>query len=461
MIKRPDGQLVARVFPADLHGEADVRRLHRRRLDRAGQARDAGPHLPRGEGASGQGRARARRRQRHVDPADGRALQAVRRGRGRRAQDEPGQRRASGPHIARALQSPDRRRASSRSSTAAPRSARTSPSTRRSTRCTSPARTARTTRSSGARIRRSRSGARRAGDAEQHAPFTAELGCVTPVLVVPGPWTRRRPRVPGAPRRGHGHAERQLQLQRRQGAGHREGLAAARGVPRRRCTPRSARDAARKAYYPGAREALSRRSSRIPAGEGARRAESRRRRAVDRHPDVPARAGEYALTNEAFCGVLAEVDARRRTTRARVPRARPSTFANERLLGHALVHAARAPVDAARATPTRSTARSRAFATAASASTSGPGIIYALVSPTWGAFPGHPTDGHPVGHAASCTTRSCSTTRRSPWCARRSGSADAGVVLRSQEPEGARPGVVEDGNFARVSAASWGRRSRV
>ena len=91
-----------------------------------GQAADARPHLPgEGRGCAPHRRClpRARRRQRRVDRSAGRALQALRRGRGRRPEDEPGERVPGAAFSRRAFSSLDRRRAIWRSSTAAPTSA--------------------------------------------------------------------------------------------------------------------------------------------------------------------------------------------------------------------------------------------------------------------------------------------------------------------------------------------------
>ena len=82
---RPAGQHVARVFPADTHDKLMFAGHDRRRVDRAGQAGDRRAHLPRARRARGScclvlgaGNVSS------IPPMDV-ALQAVRRGRGRRS----------------------------------------------------------------------------------------------------------------------------------------------------------------------------------------------------------------------------------------------------------------------------------------------------------------------------------------------------------------------------------------
>jgi acyl-CoA reductase-like NAD-dependent aldehyde dehydrogenase len=135
--------------------------------------------------------------------------------------------------------------------------------------------------------------------------ITSELGCVTPVLVVPGAWS-----------------DRALEYQARNVASmvaHNGSfnctaakvLVLARGWDRREAFLDKLHDvftrlAARRAYYPGAEERYQAFRAQYPnarvLGPGGTHVVP-----WTILPNVPANAGEYALTREAFCGVLAEV----------------------------------------------------------------------------------------------------------------------------------------------------------
>jgi hypothetical protein len=134
---------------------------------------------------------------------------------------------------------------------------------------------------------------------------TSELGCVTPVLVVPGRWS-----------------EGDLRFQARNVASmvaHNASfnctaakvLVLARGWSQREAFLQRLHEVfmhlpARRAYYPGAEERYQGFRQHYPQA-----------RAIGQSgphvvpwtilPNVPPNAGEYALTREAFCGVLAEV----------------------------------------------------------------------------------------------------------------------------------------------------------
>jgi len=104
-------------------------------------------------------------------------------------------------------------------------------------------------------------------------------------------------------------------------------------------------------------------------------------------PDVPAQRGEYALTNEAFCGVLAEValdsDGPEGFLEAAV------RFANDDCWGTLscmLIVDEGTQKRCAQALD-RAVEQLRYGGIAINAFA---GMIYAAVTPTWGAFPGHP-----------------------------------------------------------------------
>jgi hypothetical protein len=139
-------------------------------------------------------------------------------------------------------------------------------------------------------------------------PITAELGNVTPILVVPGAWS-----------------EADLHFQARHVASmvaHNASfnctaaqvLVTAQGWPQQTLFLAAVRQALSKlprrpAYYPGAlqryQECLARYPQAQPLGDLSADTSSTLPWTVI--PDVPAQSGEYALSQEVFCGILAEV----------------------------------------------------------------------------------------------------------------------------------------------------------
>ena len=250
------------------------------------------------------------------------------------------------------------------------------------------------------------------GDAEERArnkaagtprnpkPFTAELGCVTPVIVVPGPWSASDLAYQAR------HVASMVAQNASFNCNAAKVLVMARGWLQREAfltalheelgrTPR------RRAYYPGAAD---RHRGFVEAYPRARAlgptevAEGELPWTVI--PDVPARKGEYALTQEAFCGVLAEVsldlaedDPNHGFSRDPFPDPsrfleRATRFVNEECWGTLscclLVH------------PTTEESHGPALQKALGELRYGgigvncwPGLIYGLVSATWGAYPGH------------------------------------------------------------------------
>jgi hypothetical protein len=162
--------------------------------------------------------------------------------------------------------------------------------------------------------------------------------------------------------------------------------------------------AARKAYYPGARDRHRAFLERYPDAMVLGAVPSDAPDEVvpwTAIPDVPSDAGGYALTNEAFCGIVAEVTLDVAEKESGILRERdpggPSAvrfleravaFANERCWGTLscclLVH----PVTE----HDHPDAVSRAVADLRYGGIGinvWPGMIYALVTPSWGAYPGH------------------------------------------------------------------------
>jgi acyl-CoA reductase-like NAD-dependent aldehyde dehydrogenase len=226
-----------------------------------------------------------------------------------------------------------------------------------------------------------------ANDPKNPRPFTAELGCVTPVLVVPGPWT-----------------DAEIEYQARHVAGMvaqnasfncnaAKIVVTARGWDRRdaflgKLHEVLARTPARKAYYPGATERYQGFLEKYPQARpvGAAGKDVVPWTVI---PEVRGEKGEYALSTEAFCGVLAETDVDAADAREFLEKA--PDFANERCWGTlsccVLVH------------PATEKAHGKALDAAIARLRYGgiginawPGIVYGLVSTTWGAFPGHTPD---------------------------------------------------------------------
>jgi len=215
-------------------------------------------------------------------------------------------------------------------------------------------------------------------------PFTAELGCVTPMLIVPGPWSAADLRF---------HA-RQVAGMVAQNASFNcnaaKVLVVAKGWLQRErfltlVDEELARTPARKAYYPGAQARYEGFLRSYPKakplgtpGEGVV--------PWTVIPDVAPQAGEYALTQEAFCGVLAEVALDVTTPAEFLEQA--VAFANEKCWGTLscgiFIHPSteedhRAAVDRAIADLRYGGIGINCW----------PGMVYGLVSTTWGAFPGH------------------------------------------------------------------------
>jgi acyl-CoA reductase-like NAD-dependent aldehyde dehydrogenase len=136
-------------------------------------------------------------------------------------------------------------------------------------------------------------------------PITSELGCVTPILVVPGKWSRsdltfqaRQVASTIAHNASFNCVSGQVLVTASGWAQQQEFLVAV--------NRELAAIPPRQAYYPGAQDRYQAFLDRYPQSEplGTRTPEIVHWTLI---PDVSPVAGEYALTEEAFCGVLAEV----------------------------------------------------------------------------------------------------------------------------------------------------------
>jgi len=226
-------------------------------------------------------------------------------------------------------------------------------------------------------------GKKRAND----KPFTAELGCVTPILVVPGPWSASDIRFQAR------HVASMVTQNASFNCNAAKVIVVAREWLQKDAflsaiEEELAKTPPRKAYYPGAADRFAKFQAEYPKAKvlGAKAEGAVPWTVIPRLDD-----NDYALSNEAFCGVVAfaEIEAAD-VVGASVPRflEAATTFANERCWGTLscalLVH------------PDAEEANNEAFARAvrdlrygAIGINAWPGAIYGLVSPTWGAFPGH------------------------------------------------------------------------
>jgi acyl-CoA reductase-like NAD-dependent aldehyde dehydrogenase len=229
-----------------------------------------------------------------------------------------------------------------------------------------------------------RSRRKASGSPRVDKPFTAELGSVTPVLVVPGAWSAgdlRRQAENLASMVAHNasfnctSAKVAVVASRwpQKDAFLRELRAAFRAIP------------PRVAYYPGAfaRHAAVVRTYPRAEGVGEPAADALPWTLL---PEVPAHPGEYALTEEAFCSVLALCELDAATPGEFLPLA--VSFANDDVWGTLSCAILVDPASRRLLGP--------AFEEAVADLRYGaiginlwPGVIFGLGSTTWGAFPGH------------------------------------------------------------------------
>ncbi len=225
------------------------------------------------------------------------------------------------------------------------------------------------------------------GDPLLSKPVTSELGCVTPVLVVPGPWK-----------------ESDLDFQARHVAAmvaHNASfncnaakvLVTARGWSLRnefleRVEHHLAAAPARDAYYPGAQKRYAEILSHYPDAQPLGNADP------DGVPwtilpDVPPDKGQYALTQEAFCGVLATTDIDAADAQEFLDRA--VRFVNESVWGTLSCVVLIDPHTARRQAKQldRAVAELRYGGIGINVWA---GVNFALGTTSWGAFPGHSLD---------------------------------------------------------------------
>lgn len=236
------------------------------------------------------------------------------------------------------------------------------------------------------------------GTPKNTRPFTAELGCVTPVLVVPGPWSEADLVYQAR------HVASMVTQNASFNCNAAKVLVMARGWLQREAFlehlhAELAKVPRRKAYYPGAerrhRSFFEAYPNATPLGPSDVAPETLPWTVI---PDVPARAGEHALTHEAFCGVLAEVTLDLADETAGFSRdpypdaerflAKAVPFVNERVWGtlSCILLAHPTTLDAHGGAIERAITELRYGAVAVNCWA---GLVYGLVVPPWGAYPGH------------------------------------------------------------------------
>lgn len=216
-------------------------------------------------------------------------------------------------------------------------------------------------------------------------PITSELGCVTPVLVVPGDWSRSEIRFQAR------HVAGMVAHNASFNCNAAKVLVMAQGWPQRQAFLDQLRQElrqtpVRQAYYPGAQQRYQAFLDHYPQAEVLTEATDS---AIPWTliPNVPPDQGEYALRTEAFCGLLAEVSLP--TTDARTFLDQAVTFANEAIWGSLSCVMLIDP----RTQKSLSVELDRAIADLRYGGIGiniWSGMIYYLGSTTWGAFPGQP-----------------------------------------------------------------------
>jgi acyl-CoA reductase-like NAD-dependent aldehyde dehydrogenase len=215
-------------------------------------------------------------------------------------------------------------------------------------------------------------------------PLSAELGCVSPILVAPGRWSASALDFQAR------HVAAMVSHNASFNCNAGKVLVLARGWAQRdtfldRLKATLAATPSRVAYYPGAEQRYRSFLEHYPQalrlgaeGEGVV--------PWTLIPDVPPQEDQYALVNEAFCGVLAQVDLDVDGPADFLERA--VDFANEKVWGTLSCTLLVDPATrrAHRDEVERAVARLRYGGVGLNVWA---GVLFALGTPTWGAFPGH------------------------------------------------------------------------
>ncbi len=224
-------------------------------------------------------------------------------------------------------------------------------------------------------------------------PISSELGCVTPVMIVPGPWSDKEIAFQAA------HVASMVAHNASFNCNAAKVLVVAKDWPLKDKFVKAVHQAlsdvpARKAYYPGALQRYQGFLDKYPQAEalGDTPAQDRGDQTVVPWtviPDVAAEEGEYALTNEAFCGVLAEVEVEGDDAGTFLKNVVP--FVNDKVWGTLscmmLIHP-----ESERAYKKEFDEAIRDLRYGGIGINAWAGVLYGLVVTTWGAYPGHPLE---------------------------------------------------------------------
>jgi hypothetical protein len=247
-------------------------------------------------------------------------------------------------------------------------------------------------------------------------PFSAELGNITPVIVVPGPWTAGDLAYHAdsissmlANNAGFNCGAVRMVINH---AGWPMRAALLDAIGRRLATIRP-----RRAYYPGAASRYDALLGTHPAAiQYGQRDGDRLPWAVI--PNLDPAADDPCFTTEAFCGLFGETGIAAPSVAEYVDRA--VAFANERLWGTLnatlIVHPASLRDSTVEAAVERGIANLRAGTVSVNHWSA---LSFGLGSTTWGAFPGHlRTDiqsGNGVAHNAMMFSKAQKTVMRAPF----------------------------------------------
>ena len=273
------------------------------------------------------------------------------------------------------------------------------------------------------RVGHGRGGAQPAGRTDDPLltkPITSELGGVSPIIVLPGTWSKADLRFQAEHVATHAPAQRRLQLHRRPGRRAVRGLAAEGRVPRR-APGRAAtgrRPAGRTTRAATAGWPTPARPTRTPRPVGGRVLVSRRRR-----PDLPA--AERVLRPGAR---------RHRAARQGDFLSAAVRTANDDFAGTLGVNLIAHPAHASSIWARPSRRRSPTCATACIAVNAWTAVGFLTAAASWGAFPGHTLDDvqsgigvvhnalllsvrsgpSSAGRSGRCRARWCTASSRSP-----------------------------------------------
>lgn len=216
-------------------------------------------------------------------------------------------------------------------------------------------------------------------------PITSELGCITPVLVVPGQWSKADMKFQAR------HVASMVTHNASFNCLSAKVIVTAKGWPQREEFLKHLRQAlantpSRQAYYPGAQQRYQTFLDRYPQAQpfGNCTPQIVPWTII---PDVEPIAGEYALTEEAFCGILAEVSLE--ATDAPDFLKQAVQFANDTLWGSLSCVLLIDPITQ-KQYPTELEEAIANLRYGGIGVNAWSGAVFLLGATTWGAFPGNP-----------------------------------------------------------------------